>query len=169
MANDLRQRRKEDHASESILQESKNPRFIRYKHMAQYVVMLGVVLLLSLPMLLAIRQLKSIFTYDEVLEDQFYPSEMLHLFQKHDRDDDHYLSLDEFEPIAMQLINRKLSTDYIQPILHSDQLVTLNAFFEPMNLSTMSKDFRFTFIVSGVMPFFLGLTHSVVVLLEQSG
>ena len=115
----------------------------------QYTLMLGVVLLLSLPMLVLIRQLKSIFNDDAELENQFYPPDVLHLFQKHDRDDDHYLSIEEFEPIAMQLVNRKLSTDYIQPILQSDQLVTLNAFFEPVNLSTMTKDFRFTFIVSG--------------------
>ena len=115
----------------------------------QYTLMLGVVLLLSLPMLVLIRQLKSIFNDDAELENQFYAPDILHLFQKHDRDDDHYLSIEEFEPIAMQLVNRKLSTDYIQPILQSDQLVTLNAFFEPVNLSTMTKDFRFTFIVSG--------------------
>ena len=103
--------------------------------------------LLGILPLLAMLVFQSFLTDNGTADDQFYPAEILHLFKKYDRDENHHLSLDEFEPLAMQMLNKHRPIDYQQPILDSDQFVTIDAFLEPLNLSTMTKDFRYTFIV----------------------
>ena len=147
MTEDLRHRRKEDQSSESIENETRNLKFSRYKIVVPY----GILIFSSLILLIGINQLKLFLINNETSNDAYYPSEILHLFRKHDRNDDNYLSLDEFEPIALQLNNKKFSSDYIQPILNSDQLVTINAFFEPLNFSAMAQGLRHSYLVCSVI------------------
>lgn len=149
MTNDLRQRRKsEDQSTPSpISRESIHPKAWRWKTIGWSLFLLGLLPLLSISFSREFHRLQSFFVDDSMLDDQFYPAEILHLFQKYDRDENHQLSLDEFEPLAMQMMNKHRPVDYQQPILDSDQFVTIDAFFEPLNLSTMTKDFRYTFIV----------------------
>jgi hypothetical protein len=148
MMNDLRQRRKEDQLScKSIPNESKQPNISRYKTVGQYVIIFGLIIVSSVILFTIINHLKFLLINDETSDDKYYPSEILHLFRKYDRNDDNYLSLDEFEAIAFQFNNKKVPTDYIQPILNSDQSVTMNAFFEPLNFSTMAQNSRYTILV----------------------
>ncbi|CAF2029707.1 unnamed protein product [Rotaria magnacalcarata] len=143
MTNDLRQRRKEDQSSQSIRKTSKQSN----KTYGQYVIIFGILIFTCVVVIpTVVDRIKSFLIYDETSDDKYYPSEILYLFRKHDRDGDNYLSLEEFEPIASQLNQKKLPTDYIQPILNSDHLVTMNAFFEPLNISAMTKDFRYTLL-----------------------
>ncbi|CAM4903071.1 unnamed protein product [Rotaria socialis] len=143
MTNDLRQRRKEDQSSQSIRKTSKQSN----KTYGQYAIIFGILIFTCVVVIpTVVDRIKSFLIYDETSDDKYYPSEVLYLFRKHDRDGDNYLSLEEFEPIASQLNQKKLPTDYIQPILNSDHLVTINAFFEPLNISTMTKDFRYTLL-----------------------
>ncbi|CAF4848315.1 unnamed protein product [Rotaria sp. Silwood1] len=142
---DLRQRRrKEDQSSTSVENLSKQPK----KTYRQYVIIFCIIIISSVLLITIVNQLKFFFIHDEISDDKYYPSEILYLFRKHDRDNDNYLSLDEFEPIASQLGQKKVPTDYIQPILNTDQLVTIDAFFEPLNFSTMTKDFRHTYFTN---------------------
>jgi hypothetical protein len=134
MMNDLRHQRNEDQSSAS-------------KNFVQYIFKCGILIFSSFVLFILINQLKFYLIYDETSDHRYYPSEILHLFRKHDRNDDNYLSLDEFEPIALQLNNKRVSSDYIQPILNSDQLVTINAGFEPLNFSAMTKGLRHTYLV----------------------
>ncbi|CAF0874733.1 unnamed protein product [Rotaria sordida] len=144
MNNDLRRRRKEDQSSTSVEDKSKYSK----KTFRQYVILFGILIILSVILFTIVNQLKIFFIHDETLDDKYYPSEILYLFRKHDRDNDNYLSIDEFEPIASQLGQKKVPTDYIQPILNTDQLITINAFFEPLNFSTITKDFRHTYFTN---------------------
>ena len=141
MMNDLRHPRNED-------QSSASKKFVQY---------CGILIFSSVVLFILINQLKLYLIHDETSDHQYYPPEMLHLFRKHDRNDDNYLSLDEFEPIALQLNNKRVSSDYIQPILNSDQLVTINAFFEPLNFSAMTKGLRHTYLVCSFFFNFLDL------------
>ncbi|CAF2881893.1 unnamed protein product [Rotaria sp. Silwood2] len=142
--NDLRRRRKEDQSSKPVEHKSKYSK----KTFKQYVIIFGILIISSVLLFTIVNQLKNFFIHDETSYDKYYPSEILYLFRKHDRDNDNYLSLDEFEPIASQLGQKKVPTDYIQPILNTDQLITINAFFEPLNFSTMTKDFRHTYLTN---------------------
>lgn len=145
MTNDLRQRRKEDQSSKLIDNTSKHSK----RTYGYYVIRFGVpVLLCAFLIPVLVNRLNSFLIYDDASDDQYYPSEILYLFQKHDRDGDHYLSIDEFEPIAYQLTQKKLPTDYVQPILNNDHLITINAFFEPLNISTMTKEIRYKYMVT---------------------
>ena len=149
MTNDLRQRRKsEDQSSSSpVPSVSIHPKAWRWKTIGWTLFLLALLPLLSILFVGEFHRLQSLFFDDGMLDDQFYPAEILHLFKKYDRDENHQLSLDEFEPLAMQMMNKHRPVDYQQPILDSDQFVTIDASFEPLNLSTMTKDFRHTFIV----------------------
>jgi hypothetical protein len=149
MTNDLRQRRQsEDQSSTSPLpSESIHPKAGRWKTIGWSLLVVGLLPLLSIFIFREFHRFQSLFIDDSMLDDQFYPAEILHLFKKYDRDENHHLSLDEFEPLAMQMLNKHRPIDYQQPILDVDQFVTIDAFFEPLNLSTMTKDFRHTFIV----------------------
>ena len=143
----LRLRRKEDQSSKSVSKKFQQQTFSCYKAFRQFLVMIGFLLFLFFILIITVNRLKIFLIYDKTTEDKYYSTEILHLFRKHDRDDDNYLSIDEFEPIVIYLNNRELPTDYIQPILMSDQLVTINAFFEPLNFSTMTKDFGYSYLV----------------------
>lgn len=149
MANDLRQRkRQEDHSSvASASIEGRTPKVVRYKTIGQWLLFLALALILTVGLINAFHYFKSALFDPDISDEQFYSSEILHLFQKYDRDENHYLSLDEFEPLAAQFIQKHLPTDYQQPILKTDQLVTIDAYFEPLNLSTMTKDFQNEFLV----------------------
>jgi hypothetical protein len=105
MTNDFRHQQKED---QSIQNEFKNPKLSRYKIFAQYIFLCGILIFSSFVLFIIINHLKAFLINDETSNDKYYPSEILHLFQKHDRNDDNYLSLDEFEPIALQLNNKKV-------------------------------------------------------------
>lgn len=146
MPNDLRQRkRNEDHSSTS--NEMKIRNFSRYKLFQQYFVWFGLTLIISFGSVHFFRYVKSSLFEFDFSDEKFYPTEILHLFQSYDRDENHFLSLDEFEPFAAQFLQKRFPIDYQQPILNSDQLVTINAFFQPLNLSTMTKNFNNEFLV----------------------
>lgn len=61
------------------------------------------------------------------------------LFKQHDRNKDGVLSLGEFEPLAHRLLQINDTYDYDLPIRESDEVVTIESFFIPLDLSTMSK------------------------------
>ncbi|KAK2147360.1 hypothetical protein LSH36_557g01040 [Paralvinella palmiformis] len=61
------------------------------------------------------------------------------IFKQHDRDNDGVLSLGEFEPIAHRLLQINDTNEYELPISESDEVITLESFFTPLELTTMSK------------------------------
>ena len=150
MMNELRQRQgQEAHSSSAVstADEIKIPKRARYKTLGRRVAFIGLLAIIAIGFVRGFRSIKSsLFAFD-FSEEEFYPAEILHLFQKYDRDENHYLSLDEFEPLAALFLQKHLPSEYQQPILDTDQLVTINALFEPLNLSTMTKDFRMEFLV----------------------
>ncbi|CAF1529029.1 unnamed protein product, partial [Adineta steineri] len=129
---DLRKRRNEDQSSNLIEKESKHPKISRYKIFLQYPFIIGAIIFSIISLFIIINSLKSYFINDYLSDEKYYPSEIYNLFRKYDRDDNNYLSIDEFEALAFYFNNKKFSTDYIQPILNSDQVLTINAFFEPL-------------------------------------
>lgn len=147
MMTDLRQRRKEDQSSKSVPNTSETPKSSGYKIIGQNVIIFGFLIVCCFVLYTVVNQLKSLLLYNNDSEDRYYPAEILHLFRKHDRDSDNYLSIEEFEPIANQFKNRKVSADYIEPILNADQIVTIDAFFEPVNFSTMTTQYRYAYLV----------------------
>ncbi|CAH1792745.1 unnamed protein product [Owenia fusiformis] len=62
------------------------------------------------------------------------------LFRQYDRNDDGYLSIDEFEPLAHRLLESNETATYNLTIDEADEVVTIETLFQPFNLSTMSKD-----------------------------
>ncbi|CAF1331398.1 unnamed protein product [Adineta ricciae] len=144
--NDLRQRRKEDQSFKSTEQQARASKTSTFYISARYVLIFSLVLISSVALFTVLNKFKFYFNNENSFDEQYYPSETIHLFRKYDRNYDGHLSLDEFEALASQFNNKKQSTDYIQPILGSDQLVTINAFFQPLNFSTMSQNVRHAYL-----------------------
>ncbi|CAF0791935.1 unnamed protein product [Adineta steineri] len=145
---DLRKRRNEDQSSNLIEKESKHPKISRYKIFLQYPFIIGAIIFSIISLFIIINSLKSYFINDYLSDEKYYPSEIYNLFRKYDRDDNNYLSIDEFEALAFYFNNKKFSTDYIQPILNSDQVLTINAFFEPLNFTTLSQNARYSYFIN---------------------
>ncbi|ESO93527.1 hypothetical protein LOTGIDRAFT_119019 [Lottia gigantea] len=63
------------------------------------------------------------------------------LFQQHDRDNDGYLSIQEFEPLVYRLLEINVSGPvYDVPISTDDEMITLKSYFIPIVKESMSKD-----------------------------
>ncbi|CAF1330358.1 unnamed protein product [Adineta ricciae] len=144
--NDLRQRRKEDRPFEPTEQQARASKTSTFHISARYVLIFSLILISSVVLFTFLNKFQFYFNNENTFDEQYYPSEIIHLFRKYDRNYDGHLSLDEFEALASQFNTKKQSTDYIQPILGSDQLVTINAFFQPLNYSTMSQSVRHAYL-----------------------
>ena len=145
--NGLRQRRKEDQSFKPTEQQARASKTSAFYISARYVLIFSLILISSAVLFTVLNKIRFYFNNENSFEVQYYPSEIIHLFRKYDRNYDGHLSLDEFEAVASQFNNKKQSTNYIQPILDSDQLVTINAFFQPLNFSTMSQTVRHAYLV----------------------
>lgn len=66
------------------------------------------------------------------------------LFKQHDRDDDGYLSLQEFEPLAHRIKEVNETFLYNEVIEEWDEVLTIETSFKPLQLHTMSKDLDLT-------------------------
>lgn len=65
------------------------------------------------------------------------------LFKQHDINDDGFLSLREFEPIAHQLLDiksQKQTVDCNSPIEQLDEVVTVETFFKPLLMTSLTKE-----------------------------
>lgn len=81
------------------------------------------------------------------------------LFRQYDRNDDGVLSLEEFEPLAHLLREENVTKpfEYDQHISLSDEMITIKSYFQPLNLSTMSKDSASVYSVPGHLDALKGL------------
>lgn len=64
------------------------------------------------------------------------------LFRQHDHNNDGYLSLEEFEPVAHRLIDVNETFAYDSTIEEWDEVLTVEASFEPLQLDTLTKDLK---------------------------
>lgn len=151
MINDLRQRRKETRPKPSKNFEKTQ----RFPFGTTF--FFGFLLVGFICVFISIFHRWKTFSIDQQLERNFYSAKIIHLFGKFDRDQNEQLSIDEFEPLALEFLSKHQRHESQLDFQDDDQIVTIDAFFEPLNLSTtneFSRRRQFTVRIS----FFLRLT-----------
>ena len=60
------------------------------------------------------------------------------MYEKYDLNSDGILDINEFEPLAHKVMDIKSEHDYDEPISDDDEFITLNAFYEPLDVNKLS-------------------------------
>ena len=105
--------------------------------------MCALVCYVVVPVLLACIALRLLLTeapFFDFFENDESKSEARQLYSKYDRNCDGLIDFSEFEAIAHRIINSQPNENYYSlPIGQGEEYITLNAFFEPLVLESMSK------------------------------
>lgn len=89
---------------------------------------------------IALRLFLTETSYFDFFETDESKGEARQLYSKYDRNSDGLIDFSEFEAIAHRIVNSQPNENYYSlPIGQGEECITLNAYFEPVVLESMSK------------------------------